>query len=101
MLGCDLHCGYCQNWDISQALRDSTAGRSPALITPSRLVDSDSEQHTRVFASSYNEPLITSEWAVEIFKEANAPAFYAPMFPTAMPREVLEYIKPYVQRLQD
>ena len=22
MLGCDLHCGYCQNWVSSQALRD-------------------------------------------------------------------------------
>jgi len=24
MLGCDLHCPYCQNWDISQAMRDAT-----------------------------------------------------------------------------
>src|ERR1700739_2429536 len=23
MLGCDFHCGYCQNWLTSQALRDS------------------------------------------------------------------------------
>ena len=22
LLGCDLHCGYCQNWVSSQALRD-------------------------------------------------------------------------------
>src|SRR5574342_1288266 len=29
MLGCDLHCSYCQNWDISQAMRDSYAGRPP------------------------------------------------------------------------
>ena len=25
MLGCDLHCGYCQNWVTSQALRDPNA----------------------------------------------------------------------------
>ena len=25
MLGCDLHCGYCQNWVTSQALRDPSA----------------------------------------------------------------------------
>jgi pyruvate formate lyase activating enzyme len=25
MLGCDLHCGYCQNWVTSQALRDPAA----------------------------------------------------------------------------
>ena len=28
MLGCDLHCGYCQNWVTSQALRD------PAAVAP-------------------------------------------------------------------
>jgi pyruvate formate lyase activating enzyme len=22
MLGCDFHCGYCQNWLTSQAMRD-------------------------------------------------------------------------------
>ncbi len=26
MLGCDLHCAYCQNWVTSQALRDPEAG---------------------------------------------------------------------------
>ncbi len=29
MLGCDYHCGYCQNWLTSQALRDPEAGRRP------------------------------------------------------------------------
>ena len=28
MLGCDLHCAYCQNWVTSQALRD------PAAVSP-------------------------------------------------------------------
>ena len=75
MLGCDLHCGYCQNWDISQALRDATAGRAPLLVTPQELVKIGREQHARIFASSYNEPLITSEWAVEIFQEATRAGF--------------------------
>jgi len=34
MLGCDLHCPYCQNWDISQTLRDANAGRPPTPVTP-------------------------------------------------------------------
>ncbi|HVI09715.1 MAG TPA: AmmeMemoRadiSam system radical SAM enzyme, partial [Candidatus Binatia bacterium] len=25
MMGCDLHCSYCQNWVTSQALRDPSA----------------------------------------------------------------------------
>src|SRR5690349_4192987 len=30
MLGCDLHCAYCQNWVTSQALRE------PAAVVPPR-----------------------------------------------------------------
>ena len=30
MLGCDLHCGYCQNWVTSQALRDPKSGCTAA-----------------------------------------------------------------------
>ena len=30
MLGCDLHCGYCQNWVTSQALRDPRGRRAAA-----------------------------------------------------------------------
>ena len=29
MLGCDLHCSYCQNWVTSQALRDPRAVAPP------------------------------------------------------------------------
>jgi pyruvate formate lyase activating enzyme len=29
MLGCDFHCGYCQNWVTSQMLRDAVAVASP------------------------------------------------------------------------
>src|SRR6202158_2952445 len=32
MLGCDMHCGYCQNWITSQALRDPAAV-APAMET--------------------------------------------------------------------
>ena len=38
MLGCDLHCGYCQNWDTSQAIRDPNAVALPRSVTPERLV---------------------------------------------------------------
>ena len=38
MLGCDLHCGYCQNWVTSQALRDPHAVAPPLDVTPERLV---------------------------------------------------------------
>lgn len=98
MLGCDIHCAYCQNWDISQALRDTTAGRPPSLVTPAQLVEIGREQNARIFASSYNEPLITSEWAVEIFQQATAAGFLCAYVSNGnATRQVLEYIKPYVR----
>src|SRR5690242_11085618 len=70
MLGCDLHCSYCQNWVTSQALRDPQAVAPPLETTPQGLVADAMRLGARVVVSTYNEPLITSEWGVEIFKTA-------------------------------
>jgi pyruvate formate lyase activating enzyme len=87
----------CQNWDISQALRDSEAGRPPAEVTPQEMVMLAKRNGAGSVTSSYNEPLITSEWAVAIFKEAKAaglPCNYVSNGNAT--REVLEFIRPYV-----
>ena len=67
MLGCDFHCGYCQNWITSQAIRDPNAIEYPKLISPQAIVDKAIQLGAKVITSTYNEPLITSEWAKEIF----------------------------------
>src|SRR5204862_3374228 len=95
MLGCDFHCGYCQNWLTSQALRDQTAGVMPTDVTPDALVALAQRQGARMVGSSYNEPLITAEWAVDVFKVAR-PAGLKTAFISngnATP-EVLDYIRP-------
>src|SRR5437667_2222252 len=56
MLGCDLHCAYCQNWLTSQALRDDTAGTAPQAVTPQRLVAMAKACGASLVGSSYNEP---------------------------------------------
>jgi pyruvate formate lyase activating enzyme len=70
MLGCDLHCSYCQNWITSQALRDPCAVAAVREVDPARLVLDACASGARAVVSTYNEPLITSEWAVEIFRQA-------------------------------
>ncbi len=96
MLGCDLHCSYCQNWDISQALRDSAAGRPPSEVTPETMIDLAKRNGATCIASSYNEPLITSEWAAGIFKLGTAAGFTCMYVSNGnASREVLEYIRPY------
>jgi len=95
MLGCDLHCGYCQNWVTSQALRDPHAGAPPRDATPEALVRAALDHGARLVVSTYNEPLITVEWAVAIFREARAhglgTAFVSNGNGTA---RVLEYLRP-------
>ena len=70
MLGCDFHCHYCQNWLSSQTLRDDAAGAAPRIIDAEGLVKAAERHHASSIASTYNKPLITSEWAVDIFEKA-------------------------------
>ena len=97
MLGCDLHCAYCQNWVTSQALRDPAAVAPARRTTPQALARAAVRQRARVMVSTYNEPLITSEWAVAVFREARreglATGFVSNGNGTP---QVLEYLKPWV-----
>src|SRR3989442_1103670 len=96
MLGCDFHCGYCQNWLTSQALRDDAAGVLPTDVTPDALVRLALGQGAKLVGSSYNEPLITAEWAVDVFKVARAEGLKTAFISNgnATP-EVLDYIRPW------
>ena len=97
MLGCDLHCSYCQNWVTSQALRDPAAVSSPMLVSPADLVSDALRQRARVIVSTYNEPLITSEWAVAVFKEAKAAGLVTGYVSNGNGTpQVLEYLRPWV-----
>jgi pyruvate formate lyase activating enzyme len=70
MLGCDLHCAYCQNWFTSQTLRDGEAGGPLTETTPDELVEEARASGSGIVVSTYNEPLITSEWAAAVFRRA-------------------------------
>ncbi|MGB7622963.1 MAG: AmmeMemoRadiSam system radical SAM enzyme [Terriglobia bacterium] len=97
MLGCDLHCAYCQNWVTSQVLRDPTAIASPKKVTPGGLVSDALHQGAKVIVSTYNEPLITSEWAVAVFKEAKGAGLMTGYVSNGNGTpEVLEYLRPWV-----
>jgi pyruvate formate lyase activating enzyme len=96
MLGCDLHCAYCQNWVTSQAIRDPRAVSPPNRAAPEELARAAVEMGGEVMVSTYNEPLITAEWAVAVFKEARAAGLLTGFVSNgnATPR-VLEYLRPW------
>jgi pyruvate formate lyase activating enzyme len=88
----------CQNWEVSQALRDYSAGAPPRLVTPEQLVGVARREGARLVVSSYNEPLITAEWAVAVFRAATAAGLTCAFVSNgnATP-EVLDYLRPWVK----
>ena len=97
LLGCDLHCGYCQNWVSSQALRDVRSSLDFREISPAEIVRQALRQNASSIVSTYNEPLITSEWAVAVFREARQAGLSTGYVSNgnATP-QVLEYLRPWV-----
>ncbi len=97
MLGCDFHCAYCQNWVTSQALRDAAASTRVHPITPEQLVAAAGREGAKLVVSSYNEPLITAEWAVAVFAAARGAGLECAVVSNgnATP-EALEFLAPWI-----
>jgi pyruvate formate lyase activating enzyme len=97
MLGCDFHCSYCQNWFTSQSLRDVSAKGTMNQTTPQQLVAYAQREGARLVVSSYNEPLITAEWAVAVFQQAKAAGLQCAFVSNgnATP-EALDFLMPWI-----
>src|SRR5260370_33959053 len=68
MMGCDLHCSYCQNWITSQSLRDPAANAPIRVVSPEQLVGAALRERARRVVSSYHDPLITAARAAAVFE---------------------------------
>ncbi len=99
MLGCDFKCPFCQNWQISQTLRDSAADgwAGPRLADAESIVASALAEGAAVVTSTYNEPLITAEWAGAVFARAHRAGLLTSFVSNgnATP-EVLDFLRPLV-----
>lgn len=100
MLGCDFHCGFCQNWVTSQTLRNPASDVSADYIrqvSPEQLIGYARQYGCELIASSYNEPLITSEWAVAVFKQARQAGMRCAYISNGNTTpEVLDYLRPHL-----
>jgi pyruvate formate lyase activating enzyme len=97
MMGCDLHCSYCQNWITSQAIRDPAAVARVGAAEPLELVRDALRHRAAAIVSTYNEPLITSEWAVAVFREARAAGLLTGFVSNGNGTpEVLAYLAPWI-----
>jgi len=97
MLGCDLHCGYCQNWVTSQALRDARSRIDFTDVQPRQIVEAALLHSADAVVSTYNEPLITAEWAVDVFREAHQAGLLTGFVSNGnATAEVLRYLRPWL-----
>lgn len=97
MLGCDLHCAYCQNWVTSQALRDVRSRLDFTSVRPEQIVQAAASYGADSVISTYNEPLITAEWAVEIFREARKAGLVTGFVSNGnATAQVLSYLRPWL-----
>jgi len=97
MLGCDYHCGFCQNWVTSQALRDAAAAAPFEEVSAEEIVRLARRGGARIVTSTYNEPLITSEWSAAVFRLARAEGLLCSYVSNGnATEEALEYLRPFV-----
>jgi len=99
MLGCDYKCPYCQNWEISQVHRDAGSDEvaQPSPASPEMFVALAHASGASMVTSTYNEPLITSEWAVAVFRKARAAGLMTSYVSNGNGTpEVLDYLLPWI-----
>jgi pyruvate formate lyase activating enzyme len=95
-VGCNFKCGFCQNWQISQAsIRNSAA--SGHMIMPEQIVEQARENHCASISYTYTEPTIFFEYAYDTARLAKK-AGLANVFVTNgyMTRQALDMIQPYL-----
>src|ERR1035437_8060342 len=69
--GCNFHCSFCQNWEISQAHREDLVPES-RNVTPEELVEEAVASGARSIAYTYVEPTIFIEFAMDSMVKARA-----------------------------
>ncbi|MFA5062081.1 MAG: AmmeMemoRadiSam system radical SAM enzyme [Patescibacteria group bacterium] len=106
--GCNLGCGFCQNWDISQISRhakEAATGWKDFLakidyLSPEAVVKMALENHLPTIAFTYNEPTIWTEYAIDIAKLAKKAGLKCAYVSNGyMSKETCDYIAPYIDAI--
>jgi pyruvate formate lyase activating enzyme len=63
--GCNFHCDFCQNWDISQAGKGSGSKLRGEAFPPDQIVAAARRTGCRSIAYTYNEPTVFFEYAYD------------------------------------
>ncbi|MBN2419985.1 MAG: AmmeMemoRadiSam system radical SAM enzyme [Deltaproteobacteria bacterium] len=94
--GCNFHCGFCQNWKISQVSFSQTEIRSKTLL-PQNVLSMAIREKCKSISYTYTEPTIFFEYALDTSRLAKEMGLYN-IFVTNgfMTSEALKMISPYL-----
>jgi pyruvate formate lyase activating enzyme len=70
--GCNFKCGFCQNWQLSQARRGKDARSQGPFVKPEEIVKEAIRSGCKSVSFTYTEPTIYFEYAFDIAKLAKA-----------------------------
>jgi pyruvate formate lyase activating enzyme len=65
-VGCNLGCSFCQNWDISKPDDLSLLSKK---VSAQAIVQAAKETGCKSVAFTYNEPIISAEYVIDVAKE--------------------------------
>lgn len=63
--GCNFQCGFCQNWQISQASKKKNRELSASMLLPEEVVAKAIDNGCKSISYTYTEPTIFFEYALE------------------------------------
>lgn len=69
---CNFGCPWCQNWHISKANPPETG----EFIAPERFIELVGEHFCQGTSISFNEPTLSLEWSLEVFRLAHKRGLY-------------------------
>ena len=96
-MGCNFHCGFCQNWQISQIEKKGIPELPGQTMSPEKIVEAAQKSGCSSIAYTYTEPTIFFEYAYDTAKLAKNTGI-ANVFVTNgfMNRQALDTISPYL-----
>ncbi len=96
-IGCNFKCGFCQNWQISQAAAQEGYLSSGRETQPAKVVEQARKNECRSIAYTYTEPTIFFEYAFDVARLANEAGLYNVFVTNGyMTRRALDTIRPYL-----
>ena len=96
-IGCNFQCGFCQNWQISQASFYDNKDQPGLELSPEDVVKKTKESNSKTIAYTYTEPTVFFEYALDTAKIAKKNGL-SNIFVTNgfMSKKALDLIAPYL-----